>query len=98
LTRRYARVDRAKLKDKLLQQCADFGVQFHFGRARSCTHNDNGSALLCLDGTVIAATVIVDATGHARKLTAMDGEHNPGYQAAYGIMAGVRSHRCCDVL
>lgn len=88
LQRRYARVDRHKLKDKLLQQCADLGVQFHLGRARTCTHNDMESALVCMDGTVISATVLVDATGHARKLTTMDGTHNPGYQAAYGIMAG----------
>ena len=94
LQRRYARVDRLKLKDKLLQQCSDYEVQFHLGRARSCTHNDRGSALVCMDGTVISGTVVVDATGHARKLTSMDGEHKPGYQAAYGVMAGA----CTDCI
>jgi ribulose 1,5-bisphosphate synthetase/thiazole synthase len=39
----------------------------------------------------VTAHVVVDATGHARRLTEMDGKHNPGYQAAYGIMAGMIS-------
>jgi ribulose 1,5-bisphosphate synthetase/thiazole synthase len=81
-------VDRLRLKEKLIRQCLDAGVVFHFGRAKACKHSDEGSSLECLSGLNIAATVVVDATGHARKLTVMDGKHDPGYQAAYGIMAG----------
>lgn len=88
LARPYARVDRLKLKEKLINKCLKVGVKFHFGRAKDCVHDDDGSKLACLDDLVINASVVVDATGHARKLTKMDGNHNPGYQAAYGIMAG----------
>lgn len=109
LNRPYARVDRLKLKDRLITDCLDAGVQFHLGRAKGCSHDDDGSKLACLDDLVISASFVIDATGHARKLTKMDGEHNPGYQAAYGIMAGVhheprvlssaavQRHSCCSL-
>lgn len=90
LSRPYARVDRVKLKKKLLGQCVDSRVQFHNGRVSGCNHGRTLSTLECQDGVQITARLIVDATGHACRLTERDGEHNPGYQAAYGIMAGAR--------
>lgn len=81
-------MDRLKLKNKLIDDCLNAGVQFHLGRAKDCVHDDDGSKLACLDDLVISASFVIDATGHARKLTKMDGDHDPGYQAAYGIMAG----------
>lgn len=88
LYRRYARVDRLKLKTKLINQCLDAGVTFHQGRASTCYHGTRSSTLECQDGVQVTAQVVVDATGHARLLTEMNGKHDPGYQAAYGIMAG----------
>ena len=88
LRRPYARVDRKKLKRKLLSNCISSGVRFHNGKAKECHHGTRSSTLECRDGTQITASVVVDATGHARLLTKMDGRHDPGYQAAYGIKAG----------
>lgn len=88
-------MDRLKLKKKLIDKCLKVGVQFHYGRAKDCVHDDDGSKLACLDDLVISALVVVDATGHARKLTKMDGKDNPGYQAAYGITAGESAPGFC---
>jgi len=44
------------------------------------------------DGSSIRGTLVLDATGHARRLVEFDKEFNPGYQGAYGIMAEVESH------
>lgn len=81
-------MDRLKLKQKLIQQCLDAGVRFHRGRAAGCHHGTKRSTLECQDGVEVTAQVVVDATGHSRRLTEMDGKHDPGYQAAYGVMAG----------
>ena len=88
LNRRYARVDRLRLKQKLIEQCLAAGVRFHRGRAASYHHGWKRSTLECQDGVEVTAQVVVDATGHSRLLTEMDGKHDPGYQAAYGVMAG----------
>lgn len=91
MKRPYARVDRLKLKRKLLHQCVDSHVEFHKGRVSECHHERKTSTLECHDSLQITARVVVDATGHACKLTNMEGKHDPGYQAAYGIMAGMAS-------
>lgn len=88
LTRPYARVDRRKLKSKLLAECAEHGVRFHAASVRSYHHGRTLTTLTCQGGCEITARVVVDATGHARRLTEMEAEHCPGFQAAYGIMAG----------
>jgi len=43
----------------------------------------------CEDGTLIEAAVVLDATGHSRRLVKYDKPFNPGYQIAYGIVAEV---------
>ena len=83
-------MDRLRLKRKLIQSCKDSGVKFYIGKAKECHHGRTKSTLECQDGLQLTGRTIVDATGHARRLTEMDGHHNPGFQAAYGIMAGVR--------
>jgi lycopene beta-cyclase len=82
-------VDRTKLKAKIASQCVEAGVKFHYGRVDACQHEDGHSILKCQDGTQIKATIVVDATGHSRRLVEFDQEFDPGYQIAYGIMAGV---------
>eukprot|EP00955_Chlamydomonas_euryale_P102007 365387-Chlamydomonas_euryale.AAC.14 len=37
-------------------------------------------------------SLVLDATGHKRKLVEFDKEFNPGYQGAYGIIAGETLH------
>ena len=44
------------------------------------------------DGSVLFAKMVLDATGHARKLVDFEREFTPGYQAAFGIVCDVESH------
>lgn len=53
-------------------------------------HNVSKSIVTCEDGTMIEAAVVLDATGHSRRLVQYDKPFNPGYQIAYGIVAEVR--------
>ena len=82
-------MDRAKLKHKLVTQCIKHGVKFHFDRVAGCEHKGGTSILQCRDGVNITSKLLVDATGHARRLVEFDQPFDPGYQAAYGILAGV---------
>lgn len=54
-------------------------------------HNPSKSSVTCEDGTLIEAAVVLDATGHSRRLVKYDKPFNPGYQIAYGIVAEVRN-------
>ena len=55
-------------------------------------HADGRSTLRCTTGVQLDAALVLDCTGHARKLVQYDKEFDPGYQGAYGIMAEVESH------
>lgn len=92
LDRPYGRVDRPKLKRKLLEKCMSNGVTFLDGRVDRVTHGDGSSTLYIEEGKSIQGSLVLDATGHTRKLVEFDKEFNPGYQGAYGIIAEVESH------
>ena len=93
LNRPYARVDRPKLKRRLLQQCIDSGVKFHRSKVEGVKHADGKSYLLCDGGDLkLGGSFALDATGHSRTLVEYDDVFNPGYQGAYGITVEVESH------
>ena len=54
---------------------------------------DDVSEVTLSDGSVVFAKMVLDATGHARKLVDFEREFTPGYQAAFGIVCDVESHR-----
>ncbi|KAG0452107.1 hypothetical protein HPP92_025864 [Vanilla planifolia] len=91
LHRPYARVDRRRLKSKMLSSCIANGVRFHQTKVLRAVHHEARS-LLCSDGTAIPAAVVLDATGFSRCLVRYDKPYNPGYQVAYGILAEVEEH------
>lgn len=37
----------------------------------------------------MSGSLVLDATGHSRRLVEFDKNFDPGYQGAYGIVAGV---------
>jgi lycopene beta-cyclase len=39
-------------------------------------------------GRQIQGSLVLDATGHRRQLVKFDQDFDPGYQGAYGIIAG----------
>ena len=47
---------------------------------RKVIHGEGKSLLTCEDGTEVSANLVLDATGHARKLVEFDRPFNPGYQ------------------
>ena len=53
---------------------------------------DDVSEVTLSDGSVLFAKMVLDATGHARKLVDFEREFTPGYQAAFGIVCDVESH------
>ena len=57
------------------------GVRFHKGLVDSLEHEDTFSSLRCKDGTVLEGRMVLDATGHARKLIEFGEKFDPGYQA-----------------
>lgn len=58
------------------------------GKADSVSHANGSSTLRLTDGRQVKGSLVLDATGHARKLVEYDREFNPGFQGAYGIIAG----------
>lgn len=92
LKRAFGRVDRPKLKRKLLEKCATHGVGFLNGKVQGVTHEGGASTVKLSDGRLVTGSLVLDATGHARRLVEYDKEFDPGYQGAYGIIAEVESH------
>lgn len=94
LDRPYGRVDRPKLKRTLLERCVAQGVTFITGKVDSVQHGD-GSSTVTVEGpesVQISGSLVLDATGHSRRLVEFDKKFDPGYQGAYGIIAEVESH------
>ena len=57
-------------------------MRFHETRVDSVTHGRGASSVACADGSALAGTLVLDATGHARKLVQFDAKFDPGYQAS----------------
>lgn len=90
LGRSYARVDRVKLKARLLGLCDQTGcVSVVEGAAVGVDERKAGVSVVSFEGNVledVAARVVVDATGHKLRFVKFgDGGRVPGFQAAYGI-------------
>ncbi|GIL80240.1 hypothetical protein Vretimale_17433 [Volvox reticuliferus] len=92
LDRPFARVDRPKMKRVLLERCAVAGVTFLHGKVAGCSHGEGSSEVQLTDGRKIRGSLVLDATGHSRRLVQYDRKFDPGFQGAYGIVAEVESH------
>ncbi|GBG71583.1 hypothetical protein CBR_g8999 [Chara braunii] len=92
LSRPYGRVNRVRLKSKMMEKCIQNGVTFYKDKVESVEHDDEGSTVVCRNGVQIRSKVVLDATGHSRRLVKYDEPFDPGYQAAYGILAEVDRH------
>lgn len=56
------------------------GVTFQLSKVERVQHQDGSSHVECSDGTQIQGRMVLDATGHARKLVEYDKPFDPGYQ------------------
>lgn len=72
-------------------------MTFITGKVSSVQHADGSSTLSIeaegADGqqqaVQMSGSLVLDATGHSRRLVEFDKNFDPGYQGAYGIVAGV---------
>lgn len=89
LGRRYARVDRSKLKERLVRLCEESGcVRVEEGAAVAVDEKDARLSVVKFEGGRgdVKARVVVDATGHKLRFVKFgEGGRTPGFQAAYGI-------------
>ncbi|KAG2488086.1 hypothetical protein HYH03_013389 [Edaphochlamys debaryana] len=92
LNRPFGRVDRPRMKRLLLERCAAAGVTFLNEKVAGCSHGEGSSTVALGSGTKIRGSLILDATGHSRRLVQYDKKFDPGFQGAYGIVAEVESH------
>ncbi|GLC47197.1 hypothetical protein PLESTB_001621900 [Pleodorina starrii] len=92
LDRPFGRVDRPRMKRLLLERCNEAGVTFLPAKVAGCTHGEGSSEVQLTDGRKIRGSLVLDTTGHSRRLVQYDKKFDPGFQGAYGIVAEVESH------
>ncbi len=64
------------------------GVTFLKSKVDKVNHAE-GASSVALDGdAVLQGSLVLDATGHSRRLVEFDKKFDPGYQGAYGIICG----------
>eukprot|EP00878_Enallax_costatus_P018860 GHUV01019880.1.p1 GENE.GHUV01019880.1~~GHUV01019880.1.p1 ORF type:complete len:433 (+),score=152.84 GHUV01019880.1:416-1714(+) len=72
---------------------APTGVTFITGKVDCVQHADGRSTVKLQDSDVqVSGSLVLDATGHSRRLVQYDKKFDPGYQGAYGIIAEVDDH------
>jgi capsanthin/capsorubin synthase len=96
LDRCYGRVNKRKLKEKLVKGCVFNGVRFYKAKVSEIKHHDFESIVVCDDGTNLKGSLVVDASGYGSNFIDHDDpilrKRNYGYQIAYGVLAEVDAH------
>lgn len=104
LTRPYGRVDRKKLKGRLMEQCKQHGVEFAVHKATNVEHFDDQPSIVTTSGRPgdkdnnsgssnkkkWKALLVADATGFSREFVEHDVKFDPGYQVTYGARFRVK--------
>lgn len=84
LPRSYVRVDKGRLAAELRERCERGGVRWLDGEAVGAEHRATGSGVRRADGGEIAATLVVDASGHRPALVGRGSDPPLGFQVAVG--------------
>ncbi|CAJ2660206.1 unnamed protein product [Trifolium pratense] len=96
LDRCYGRVNKKKLKEKLVKGCVFNGVRFYKAKVCEIKHHEFESIVVCDDGTNLKGSLVVDASGYGSNFIDYDDltltKRNYGYQIAYGVLAEVDAH------
>lgn len=97
LDRPYIRVDRVKLKARLMERCAGAGVTFINRKVTDVRHVSQSFSHVVTDGGEggeVRTRLAMDCTGHALMFAEerRDGVKKACLQAAYGIEAEVKEH------
>jgi lycopene beta-cyclase len=86
LDRAYGLFDNPRLQQYLLDQCERHGVTWSAGVAARVEHQATHSLVTTRDGRVVAARLVVDASGHSPALLRRPAPSHVARQAAYGIV------------
>jgi lycopene beta-cyclase len=86
LDRAYGLFDNLRLQRYLLDQCERCGVAWSAGIAARVEHQATHSLVTTRDGRVVAARLVVDASGHSPVLLRRPATSHVARQAAYGIV------------
>ena len=84
--RDYGLFDKTRLQHFWLERCEAAGVQWLRGLAQELSLVGGRSRLTCLDGAVIEARLVVDATGHKAVFVQRPDRGPVAGQAAYGVV------------
>lgn len=103
LTRPYGRIDRKKLKGRLMEKCKEAGVEFAVHKAVNVEHFDDQPSIVTTSSRPTKqgdnnsgqkktwkALLVTDATGFSREFVKHDVEFDPGYQVTYGARFRVK--------
>jgi lycopene cyclase-like protein len=82
----YGLFDKTALQQHWLEQCQGGGVHWQRGVAASIEHDARGSRVVTADGALIAARLVIDASGHRAAFVQRPDEGPVAGQAAYGIV------------
>lgn len=84
--RSYGLFDKALLQGQLLEGVRSGDVRWQQGAAVALTHDSNGSQVSTEAGERLAASLVIDATGHGPRFVTRPSDGPIAGQAAYGIV------------
>ena len=88
-------VARHQARDSDLPMRACAGVVFQESKVEGVAHSDGASELCCADGVRVPAAMVLDATGHSRRLVQFDAPFDPGYQVRLVYYSSKHCRTCC---
>ncbi len=86
LNRTYGLFDNPRLQGLLLARCEQGGMHWHAGIAATADHHSDHTRVTTRHGEILAARVVIDASGHTPALLSRPPAPQIAYQAAYGIV------------
>jgi lycopene beta-cyclase len=93
LERPYGRIDRKRLKARLVKECNEQGVSFECTKATNIQHFDAAPSIVTLSNESLKqALLVVDATGFSKRFVKHEDVFDPGYQVTYGARYRVKEH------
>ncbi|GJD08820.1 Lycopene beta cyclase, chloroplastic [Galdieria sulphuraria] len=88
----YGKVDRNRMKQKLLNVCKESGVVFFEDSVANIIQEPPYYSCITSQQGKFTCRLVVDATGHFNTFVKFDTPHDPGFQVAYGIDVEVSGH------
>ncbi|GJQ09717.1 hypothetical protein GpartN1_g1508.t1 [Galdieria partita] len=88
----YGKVDRNRMKKRLMNICKENGVVFWEDSVEDIIQEQSYYSCRTSQQEKFTCRLVVDATGHFNSFVKFDTPHDPGFQVAYGIDVEVSRH------